>query len=96
MDWKALIEKLNKNGIPLPMARDPRTGLGSVSLTLVWISSIYVQLALVGRITNALKGVDIVNALYWFGICASLYYGRSLTKKKDELSISSDSPSDQK
>jgi hypothetical protein len=85
MEWKDFIENMNKKGIPLPMARDPRTGQGSVSLTLVWISSIYVQLALIGRITTALKGVDIQNSLYFFGMCSALYFGRSINK--DGLSI---------
>jgi hypothetical protein len=33
--WKEIVRKANENGIPLPMARDPKTKVGSVSLTMV-------------------------------------------------------------
>lgn len=72
--------------MPLPMIRDPRTGLGSVSLTLVFLSSIYVQLALLNMFAQMFQGVDIVNALYWHGMSLALYFGRSF--KKDENGVS--------
>ena len=50
-----MFKKLNKYGIPLPMIRDPRTGLGSVSLTLVILSSVYVQLALLNMFAQMFK-----------------------------------------
>ena len=80
---KNLISRLNKFGIPLPMIRDPRTGLGSVSLTLVFMSSIYVQLALLNMFAQMFQGVDIVNALYWHGMSLALYFGRSFKKEGD-------------
>jgi hypothetical protein len=78
-----MFKKLNKYGIPFPMIRDPRTGLGSVSLTLVFLSSIYVQLALLNMFAQMFKGVDIVNALYWHGMSLALYFGRSFKKEGD-------------
>jgi hypothetical protein len=87
---KKPIDNLNKYGIPLPMIRDPRTGLGSVSLTLVFLSSVYVQLALLNMFAQMFKGVDIVNALYWHGMSLALYFGRSF-KKEDGMSMDSDS-----
>ena len=89
-----LIDKLNKYGIPLPMVRDPKTGLGSVSLTLVFMSSIYVQLALLNMFAQMFKGVDIVNALYWHGMSLALYFGRSF--KKEEGMSMDQSPSESK
>ena len=80
---------LNKYGIPLPMIRDPKTGLGSVSLTLVFLSSIYVQLALINAFAQFFKGVDIVNALYWHGMSLALYFGRSF-KKEDGMHLEKD------
>lgn len=77
---KKLFDSLNKFGIPLPMIRDPKTGLGSVSLTLVFMSSIYVQLALLNMFAQMFQGVDIVNALYWHGMSLALYFGRSFNK----------------
>ena len=85
-----MFKNLNKYGIPLPMIRDPRTGLGSVSLTLVFLSSIYVQLALLNMFAQMFKGVDIVNALYWHGMSLALYFGRSF-KKEGDMSMYSDS-----
>ena len=82
----SILNRLNKNGIPMPMVRDPLTGKGSVSLTLVFLSSIYVQLALLNMFAQMFKGVDIVNALYWHGMSLALYYGRSFSKK-DDISI---------
>ena len=67
----------------MPMIRDPLTSKGSVSLTLVFLSSIYVQLALLNMFAQMFKGVDIVNALYWHGMGLALYYGRSFSKKDD-------------
>lgn len=67
--------------MPLPMIRDPKTGLGSVSLTLVFMSSIYVQLALLNTFAQMFQGVDIVNALYWHGMSLALYFGRSFNKE---------------
>jgi len=36
--WKEIVIKLNENGVPVPMARDPKTGKGSVSLSMVVVS----------------------------------------------------------
>ncbi len=36
--WKEIVSKANENGIPLPMVRDPKTKVGSVSLTMVVVS----------------------------------------------------------
>jgi hypothetical protein len=80
---------LNKHGIPLPMIKDPKTGLGSVSLTLVFLSSIYVQLALLNMFAQMFKGVDIVNALYWHGMTLALYFGRGFSSRSPDGNESS-------
>src|SRR5690606_26261190 len=78
---------MNKKGIPIPLARDDAKDRGCVALTLVWISSVYVQLALLNSIANIFKGVDIVNALYWHGMCLALYYGRSYKKDGNKVEM---------
>ena len=78
---KTLIARMNELGVPLPMVRDPATGKGSVSVTLVVISGGYVMLALLNSAAQLIKGVDVVNALYWFGMCYSGYLGRTIIKK---------------
>ena len=89
MRLKELVARLNKYGVPVPMIRDPKTGLGSVSLTLVLLSSIYVQLALLNMFAQMFQGVDIVNALYWHGMSLALYFGRSF-KKEGDISLDKD------
>lgn len=93
MDWKGLFNKLNEFGLPLPMVRDPKTNKSSVSLTLVFLSSIYVQLALLNMFAQMFKGVDITNALYWHGMCLALYFGRSFKKDGNKVDISGDKES---
>lgn len=78
MNIKKFIEDINKKGIPTPMLRDPKTGQGSITATLVFLSSLYVQIALLNSFAQIFKGVDTVNALYWFGMCLSAYLGRKI------------------
>jgi len=78
---KELVNLLNSKGIPLPMVRDPKTGVGSVSLTLVVISSIFVELGLVGKYAKMLEGIDLNQALSFFMASTALYFGRNLSTK---------------
>jgi hypothetical protein len=71
-------------GINLPMVKDPKTGRGSVSLTLVFISSIMVILGLVGKWSGRLGIVDINNALEFFYASSFLYFGRNWRTAKEE------------
>lgn len=36
--WTDLVNSANANGIPLPMSRDPKTGKGSVTVSMVQVS----------------------------------------------------------
>lgn len=85
MDIVQYFKDLNTKGIPVPMMRDPKTGLGSVSLTLTFISFNVVVAGLIGKLTKYLGDVDLTNALWLFGICTSLYFGRSF--KKGDMSV---------
>lgn len=89
---KDLIRIANIRGIPLPCVRDPKTGIGSVSLTLIVISSIMVILGLVGKWSGKLGIVDINNSLEFFYASSFLYFGRawktnSATAAKDDVSV---------
>lgn len=78
--WKkiqALSRSANIYGISLPMVKDPKTGKGSVSLTLVVISSVMVILGLVGRWSGYLGVMDINNSLEFFYASSFLYFGRN-------------------
>lgn len=78
---KQFIISLNSNGIPVPMITDPKTGKSSVSLTLLFLSSLYVQVGLIGKYSKLLDGIDLNQALNFFLISAGLYFGRNLTTK---------------
>lgn len=80
-------DRLNKFGIPLPMLRDPKSGYASVSLTLTVISFNVVLVGLVGKWSQHLGGIDLTQSLYWFGICGSLYFGRTIIKKDKKMEI---------
>jgi hypothetical protein len=76
-ELRKLVHTANMYGIPLPMVRDPKTEIGSVSLTLVFISSVMVILGLVGKWSGRLGVVDINNALEFFYASSFLYFGRN-------------------
>lgn len=71
----------NVFGINIPMVKDPKTGTGSVSLTLVFISSALVLVGLVGKWSGYLGTIDIDNALEFFYASSALYFGRKWTSK---------------
>lgn len=83
--WKQFTSKLNSNGIPLPTIRDPNTGKGSISLTLVFVSFNMVLIGVVGKWSGTLGGIDIAQALNLFYACAALYWGRKFQGKDVEF-----------
>jgi hypothetical protein len=91
--WKSFVGKLNSNGVPLPTIRDPKTGKGSISLTLVFISFNAVLIGLVGKWSGALGGIDIAQALNLFYACAALYWGRKFQGKEVSFEEKVDSAS---
>lgn len=82
-----IARELNVRGIPMPMIRDPKTGQGSVSLTLVFISFNFCLIAMAGKWAGKLGGVDPSQALNLFMVCAGLYWSRKL--QKDSKGITS-------
>jgi hypothetical protein len=87
---KTFITNLNKYGIPVPMLRDPKTGLGSVSLSMLFVSFNVVLLGLIGKWAKQLD-IDLQQSIYWFMICAGLYFGRSLTKNENKVDLNKES-----
>lgn len=75
-----ILDKMNKKGIPLPLLRDPTTGQGSVSLTMMVTSFAICLVTLAGKITKVIGEVEYANCLWLFGICSSLYFGRKMNK----------------
>jgi len=78
---KEIIRKWNSLGINLPLARDPKTGTGSYTASLVVISSICVIASLV------MPFIDKTQSLSFFIASASLYLGRKWTDKSIDNTI---------
>jgi hypothetical protein len=98
--WLNFVSRMNKKGIPLPTIRDPQTGLGSISLTLVFISFNMVLFGLAGKAAGAFGGIDLTQALNLFYACAALYWGRKFQGKDaafgDNDPIKVEEPKDEK
>jgi hypothetical protein len=78
---KQKIQELQEQGIPLVFVKDPTSKLPSVSLTLLLISFALSIFSLINKFAKIVDGVDVDNTLELLVICASLYFGRSLSKK---------------
>lgn len=84
--WINLLNKANANGLPIFTIRDPRTKMGSVSLTLVFISFNIWLVSVIGKTAGYLGGMNTDDCFNMFIACASLYFGRKFQvdgKKKD-------------
>lgn len=79
---KDFVARMNAKGLPLPTVRDPMTGVGSVSLTLLVISSVMVILGIFTKWSGKLGGIDVSNALDFFYASSALYFGRKFQTKK--------------
>ena len=90
--WTSFVGRLNSRGIPLPTVRDPKTGLGSISLTLVFVSSALMMLGIVGKYSGKLGGLDMSYAMQFFWTACALYWGRKF-QMKDGASFGADSSS---
>ncbi len=81
---RKLVDWCTKQGIPVPILRDPITQKPSASFTLLVISSGLVIFGLLNKVAKLVDGVDIENAMQFFYACAGLYFGRKLTSDKKE------------
>jgi hypothetical protein len=84
-----LIREMNEKGLPIPLLR--KDGVGSVSLTLLWLSSIMVIAALL-----KLGQINFFESLAWHVTSAVLYYNRSAKISKDGVEIEAGSSKDEK
>jgi hypothetical protein len=72
---KSFITSWNNQGVNLPMARDPLTGKGSISASLVILSSFFVILSLFTSKISSSGAFDFYLA------SATLYLGRKYQSK---------------
>lgn len=87
---KQLIDGMNKLGIPIPTIRDPKTGKGSVTLTLVFISFNTALIGQAGKIAGILGGIDLTQANYLFLMCLGAYLGRKMQGDSKKVDIEGD------
>lgn len=78
--WLSFVRGMNERGFPIPTIRDPSTKVGSMSLTLVFISFNFCLLAMIGKAAGFLGGIDPSQALNLFMVCAGLYWGRKFQR----------------
>lgn len=92
------LEALNVEGVPVPMIKDPKTNKGSVSLTLVFISSITVILSIFAPLIESKAGgsINISQSMEFFWTSCALYFGRKLSVSQDEKKISNEEQSESK
>lgn len=84
---KNLFNTMNQKGIPVPMLRDPKTGLATLTGTMFWISFNVAILTLAGKLSKVLGDVDYSNVLWLLGITGSLYLGRKFQAGKDGVNL---------
>lgn len=88
--WKEFVRDMNAKGVPVPMIRDGKTGMGSVSLTLVFLSFNIWVVSIIGKWSGDLGGISPSETLNMFMVCAGLYFGRKLQRDpKGQLTIES-------
>lgn len=83
--WKQFVRDMNAKGIPVPTIRDPKTGFGSISLTLVFLSSVIIIAGIVGKSAGALGGLDMNMAMEFFWTSTALYFGRQFQTKSGAI-----------
>lgn len=81
--WLSFVRGMNERGFPLPTFRDPETGKGSVSLTLVIVSFNFCMLGMIGKASGLVGGIDPSQTLNLFMVCAGLYWGRKFQRGSD-------------
>lgn len=104
--WKEFVAKMSARGIPLPMVRDPKTGMGSVSLTMVVVSfgllTVSTMLAL-GLVVSKWAKLYIAPeaslttlkeafsmSFQMAGISIGLYFGRKFQVDKTSVNVEKD------
>lgn len=83
---KDFINKLNANGIPLPLIR--LSGKPTFTGTMTFISFNTALLGQIGKVTKLLGEVDLTQANYLFLICLGAYLGRKFQGDGKAASLS--------
>ncbi len=93
---KQIVKKMNELGVPLPMLRDPKTGMASVSLTMMVLSFNTALFGQLGKFTKILGDVDMSSAMGLFVATSALYFGRQIQSNGKNVSSESQRTEDKK
>lgn len=85
--WCQICAYFNKHGIPMPLLRDPKTGRGSVSLTLVFLSFNLWIISIIEELTVMTGKIDVNQTFNMVLVCFGLYYGRKLSFSKGSFDL---------
>lgn len=101
--WKVFVEKANSIGVPLPMVRDPKIGKGSITATLVVISSclciisiVMMMAVFISKITTFFTLNDTTvntmkeafsSSIQLFIVSLGGYLGRKMQKSSDNITM---------
>lgn len=85
--WLKFVNSMNSKGVPVPLIRDPKSGLGSVSLTLTFISFNVWLASVIGKVAGVLGGMNPDQCLNMFLVCAGLYWGRKFQSDGKKISL---------
>ncbi len=83
---KEFLAKANDAGIPLPLFRDPKTHLASISFTLLVLSFLYAAIMIVLNVSKQVENISYVMELFYAS--AALYFGRTLGTKGRVVQVS--------
>lgn len=86
-----IIKYCSDSGVPVILLRDPKTGKGSVSLTLVFISFNIWLLSILGHASSFFGGIDVNQTFNMVLACFGLYFSRNFKAGTTKLEISGDS-----
>lgn len=81
--------RANSEGIPMPLLRDNKTGKGSYTLTMFWMSFNLSIILLAGKVTKLVGDVDYNNVLWLLGLTGSFYLGRKIQGGGKKMTIDS-------
>lgn len=84
--WFEIVNAANEKGIPIPMFRVD--GKPSLSATMAIISFNVWIVAVVGKWSDKLGGVDPGQCLQMFLACAGLYWGRKFQSDGKKVEVS--------
>lgn len=94
--WLDLVNLANSKGLPLPTIRDPKTGMGSISLTLVVLSFNIWVASIIGKVASDAGGINPDQTLNMFLACAGLYFGRKFQRDGNKVDFTSLPPVEDK